>query len=348
MKGLEVDRTPWSPNLAYYWGHKDKAVQEKGQIAFLQEIGADPLLRGANKLFDVVRNNCKITETVKGSELYITYETRIGKITETNTYSTGGNTWFLTGHPVKTKDDFKILQYIYENTTFNESFDDFMEDYNKIGDDGLYLPVIGTDLKTSFQSLIEHWCGTEELTYSLCDFPEVVEECLSVMRRKAVETVEISVKSPAEGFIFWEDSSTTNISPLYFEMYTAPEINMWGKIAHENDRLLVHHACGHLKDLLPLMSKIEIDVIESISPPPTGNIELWDARKILPDNIGLIGGIEPTIFLKSTMEELEVYVKYLLDTLKDTRYVLANSDSCPPYVAAEKFRLVADIVRNYV
>ena len=84
-------------------------------------------------------------------------------------------------------------------------------------------------MKTSFQSLIEHWVGTEELVYALADYPETVEECLQVMDRKALESVEISVKSPAEAFIFWEDSSTTNISPAYFDKYTAPAIKDVGR-----------------------------------------------------------------------------------------------------------------------
>lgn len=72
--------------------------------------------------------------------------------------------------------------------------------------------MIGTQLKTSFQSLVEYWCGTENLAYALADFPEVVEECLDVMRERDRENVQIAVKSSAEGFIFWEDSSTTNQS----------------------------------------------------------------------------------------------------------------------------------------
>lgn len=83
--------------------------------------------------------------------------------------------------------------------------------------------------KTPFQDLVEHWVGTEELVYMLYDEPEKVEECLEVMREKDLETVKISVDSPAEGFIFWEDSSTTNINPAIFQKYTAPIINEWGE-----------------------------------------------------------------------------------------------------------------------
>ena len=195
---------------------------------------------------------------------------------------------------------------------------------------------------------MEHWCGTENLTYAIYDVPDTVRACLEAMREKDLETVRISANTSAEGFIFWEDSSTTNISPAMFEAYTAPAINEWGKLLHENGKLLIHHACGHLKHLIPAMCRTEIDMIESISPPPTGDLDIREATAMMPAHIGLIGGIEPTFFQNCTMDELEARVYHLLAVMKGKRFVLANSDSCPPGVAYEKFRLVSDIVRRTV
>jgi len=312
----------------------------------LEEIGADPLLRGFHQLFSVKRSKCKVIESILGKEKIIRYETPIGNLQAKYVYTPVGNTWFLMDHPVKSQEDFKILTYLNEDMILEKSFSKFCEDYNKLGERGLYLPVIGADMKSSFQSLVEHWVGTEELVYALADYPETVEDCLYAMRRNSIDSVKISVESQAEAFIFWEDSSTTNISPSYFVNYTAPEINEWGKIIHASDKYLIHHACGHLRALLDCMAKTDIDMIESISPPPTGNIELWDARKMLPEHIGLIGGIEPTVFLNSSLDELEQYVNVLLSRVKNKRYILANSDSCPPGVSLDKFKLVTSIVNK--
>ena len=73
---------------------------------------------------------------------------------------------------------------------------------------------------------------------------------------------------------------------------------------------------------------------------------MQDAAALMPDKIGLIGGIEPAFFLKCSMEELEARVRYLLEIMKGKRFVLANSDSCPPGVSYEKFLLVSDLVRR--
>jgi hypothetical protein len=43
---------------------------------------------------------------------------------------------------------------------------------------------------------------------------------------------------------------------------------------------------------------------------------------------------------------LRVYVEELLERMQPAHYVLANSDSCPPGVTVEKFRLVTQIVHE--
>lgn len=346
LRGKDTDRLPWSPFLAYYWEHLPNSERALGQIEYMKRMGADPLLRGLTQAFRVEQKNCTVSEKRSGNKIYRTFETSVGSIHTEHTYSENANSWFLTGHPVETEEDFRVLQYMTENMTVHENIREFDEQNSALGEEGLHLPVIGVHLKTSFQSLVEHWCGTENIVYALYDFPEVVKECLETMWEKDMETVKVSVKSSADGFIFWEDSSTTNISPDMFSEYTAPEINEWGRVIHESGKLLIHHACGHLKDLIPCMCRTDIDAIESMSPPPTGNIDIADAAAIMPEHIGIIGGIEPTFFRGCTVDQLCDRVTELAGAMKGRRFVLANSDSCPPDVEYEKFKIVSELVKR--
>ena len=344
IRGEPIDRTPWSPFLAYYWESMPKEIREKGQFAYMREMGADPLLRGFHSLTRPQYKNCEIREKRAGKEFYRIYHTPVGDLTEKYVYSESGDTSFLVDHPVETEEQFKVLQYMYENMEITPDMAAFEADFKQYGDDALLLPTIGVAMKTAFQSLVEHWVGTVNLVYALSDEPEVVEECLAVMQARDEETVRLSIDSQADGFIFWEDSSTTNISPAYFEAYTAPEVNQWGRMIHEAGKLLVHHACGHIRDLLPLMAKTEIDAIESISPPPTGNVTLQEADRVLPEHIALIGGLEPVRLLNGSLEDVCEDARKLLHDLSGRRYVLANSDSCPPGVEYEKFLAITGLV----
>lgn len=344
LRGEKLDRTPWSPFLAYYWEHLPQDVQKMGQFAYMKQMGADPLLRGFHHLAGYTYRNVEIEQKVAGKEQFCTYHTPVGSITERFVFSPAGETWFIADHPVKTAEDFKILQYIYENTVIAPDFERFESDMRLYGDDALLLPTIGVRSKTAFQGLVEHWVGTENLVYAIYDEPEAVEECLAVMTAKDEENVRISLNSSADGFIFWEDSSTSNISPAMFEKYTKPEIDRWGELIHAGGKLLIHHACGLIRDLLPLMAKSNIDAIESISPPPTGNITLGDAAKLLPEHIALIGGLESVRLLRGSVDDVVEDARELLRDMSGRRFILANSDSCPPGVEYEKFLAVSSLV----
>ena len=115
-------------------------------------------------------------------------------------------------------------------------------------------------------------------------------------------------------------------------------------IVHSAGKLLLHHACGHVRALLPIMAEEGVDAVESLSSPPTGNVEMWEAQAVLGPGTGIVGGIEPVHFLQLDMPALRAYVEDLLDRMSPHHYVLANSDSCPPGVTLEKFQLVTQIV----
>ncbi|MBR0465158.1 MAG: hypothetical protein IJJ23_12415 [Clostridia bacterium] len=346
IRGEPVDRVPWSPFLAYYWESLPAETRSRGQFAYMREMGVDPLLRGFHHLVKYTWNDCDIRESRKGRDLIRTYDTPVGQLTERYVYSENGDTTFLVDHPVQEAEQFKVLQYMFEHLSMEPDQAAFEADLKTCGEDALLLPTIGVAMKTAFQSLVEHWAGTVNLVYALTDEPEAVEDCLSAMWDKDEQSLRLSLDSRADGFIFWEDSSTTNISPAYFKAYTMPEVNAWGRMIHESGKLLVHHACGHLRDLIPLMATTEIDAIESISPPPTGNISLKEAASMLPQRIALIGGLEPVRLLTGTVDQVIGDAEALLRDMKGRKYVLANSDSCPPGVEYEKFLAVTELVKR--
>ena len=354
IKGEPVDRLAWSPNLAYWWQTKPE-LWEMGDFGYMKSIGSDPLWRGIGGLFNVEKKNCNYITKKDGYKTYTTIETPVGNLYQTHTYMKESDTTFLTEHPVKTKEDMKILAYIMENTVITSDFTSFEHHAKNVGDDGLVVPVMISESKSAFQFMLEVYVGTEELNYMLADYPEEVENCLEIMWGNSRKCADIAVESNAEAFIFWEDSSTLNVSPAQFKKYIVDEINYWGRKVHENGKYLIHHACGSLKGFMPIFKDMEIDMIESISPPPTGDIELWDAYDILKTSgknnppIGLIGGIEPVMLLTLSENDLLIYTQKLIANMKSAgcnRYILANSDSCPIGVDEKKFRLISELVKN--
>lgn len=361
LQGREVDRAPWCPFLAYWWEHQSKSLQQAGQAAFMKTIGADALLRGfstpfvASNIYGIdkgygftneIAGDCRIDIRDARSGRNVVFTTPYGKMSMESKYSSGGDTLFLTEHPVKTEDDYKKLSCLVENMVLRPDYEAVSAAVTDLGEDGVYSCLISPFYKSPFQALVENFVGTEELIYHLADFPETVEETLAVMSEKADQAVAIALASPAEAFISWEDSSTTNISPDMYRRYIAPCMEKWSAMARQAGKLFIHHACGHIRDLLAIMVEAKPAAIESVSPPPTGNISMRQAKVLCADKTTLIGGIEPVHFLTLSDCDFDNYLLELLAVCGKERYILANSDSCPPGVKLERFFRVTEIVNS--
>lgn len=207
LRGQEVDRVPWSPLLAYWWDSQPQQVQARGEFQFLVDLGADPLLRGSTTAFvcsDLRGANeypermhlpipgCGIRRQTRGDEERVTYETPVGDLTMLSRYTPAGNTRFVVEHPVKAREDYKILAYLVERMIIRPDYEPLQRLSADMGEGGLLVPLISPFLKTPFQALVEHYVGTVQLVYHLADHPEEVEALLEIMSGRALEAVKIS------------------------------------------------------------------------------------------------------------------------------------------------------------
>lgn len=166
------------------------------------------------------------------------------------------------------------------------------------------------------------------------------------MVEKDLEAVRMAAQSDYEYFISFEDSSTQNYSPSQYEQYISSEIRQWCAILAEHGKKYVQHACGHVKALVKPMLEDGVCAVESISPPPTGNISIAEVRGIVGDRMGIIGGIEPTELLNLDIDALSSYVEKVIAEGRGGPFVLANSDSCPPRVTIEKFQRIVEVAKT--
>ena len=128
--------------------------------------------------------------------------------------------------------------------------------------------------------------------------------------------------------------------------FISSEIGEWNQQLKSAGKFYVQHACGHTEALIEKMVEDGVFAIESLSPPPTGNLTIKNARAKVGKKLGIIGGIEPTEFLNRDGDSLARYTESVIEDAQGGPFLLANSDSCPPGVTVDKFKLVADIARN--
>jgi hypothetical protein len=346
IEGQPTDYLPFSPFLAYVWEHFPQKIQAMGQLAFHHLVGADPLWRGAPCPVRAALPESVETQTkISGDQTVTRVFTPVGRLELVYRRSETGNTNFLVEHPLKTQSDFKVQMWLEEHTRLEFDASPVAAHLAGEGREGLSLGMLLPRGKSAFQQLVEHLVGTEELVYALADFPETVTELWEIMVARNLEAVRLAAPAAYDYFITWEDSSTQNYSPAQYDQFIGREIGQWCALLAGSGKKYIQHACGHVGALVARMQAHGVFAIESISPPPTGNIQISAARKLI-GKMGIIGGIEPTQFLNLTEAELERYVETVIEAARGGPFVLANSDSCPPGVTLEKFKQVAQIARR--
>jgi hypothetical protein len=348
INGRPVDHLPFSPFLAYIWESLPPSIQDKGQLAFNLEVGADPLWRGAP---------CPVKANVPGMEMRVIegdhrivteFETPAGTLREEAVRSDRGNTNFLVGHPLKCAEDYKVALWIEEHTQFEVDLAPVQAHLAGDGRVGLSLGMLLPRGKSAFQTLVEHHVGTEELVYALADMPDTVESLWRAMVENDLRAARMAADTGVyDYFITWEDSGTQNYSPWQYDRYIGAEIGQWCGILAANGQRYIQHACGNVRDLVARMKATGVFAVESISPPPTGNVTIAAARQKVGSDFGIIGGIEPTDFLNLSLADLEPYVERVIEAGRGGPFILANSDSCPPGVTVEKFKLVSQIAKRH-
>jgi len=348
LNGEPVDYLPFSPFLAYVWESFPQAIQDEGALAFHHRIGATPLWRGAPCPVRAIPPEMETRTRTDGPRTLTELITPVGTLRQVHLNSAVGNTHFLVEHPLKIEADFKTQLWIEEHTRFEVDLAPVHAHFAGDGREGLSIGMMIPRSKSAYQALVEHYVGTEELVYAQADFPATVDALWRAMVANDHRAAQLAAETSVyDYFLTWEDSGTQNYSPKLYQHYIASEIAQWCDMLKANGMRYIQHACGHLKRLLAPMQASGVFAVESLSPPPTGDIALRDARAQVGDDFGIIGGIEPTLFLNLSLAELGPYVEQVIADGRGGPFILANSDSCPPGVTVEKFKLVAGIARQH-
>jgi uroporphyrinogen-III decarboxylase len=96
-------------------------------------------------------------------------------------------------------------------------------------------------------------------------------------------------------------------------------------------------------------NEMGIDLFETLSPPPVGNVpDLSKARDILDDNMCTRGNIGLDLMLNGTVEEVEKATVEVLEATKGTKHMVAASDYLFYDIPLENARAIVDTVNNYI
>ena len=313
--------------LHQYWGC-DMRVFIPGYINIAN--------RNASK--EIINNNDELTEI---------YKTQYGEMKKVSKFDRASQSWHPVVMPINNLEDIKMMTAFYNDivvTLDNDALEDAKSFVKTIGQTPLTIEGIGT---SPLMHYIEWLAGIENGHYFLYDYPDAVEELFAAMHGVQKARTEIAaMKSPADLLHLTENTSTTLISVAQYEMYCFRHVNDYTDIIKNAGGKVELHMCGHLKQLLPMLSKLRADVFEAFTSPPLGDTTLLDGRIACPDTC-LLGGTDATLWMKSAGAIIE-QIEHDLDELPHHRGIaLSPAGIMTPLCVPETIKAVCEWIKSY-
>lgn len=181
--------------------------------------------------------------------------------------------------------------------------------------------------------------GFENLLMDVVQAPDFVEEAMDKLMNLYLAFVEYTADLPIDGILFgddWGHQQGIIIGPKRWRKFLKPR---WAKIyeaVHARGKIVLHHSCGSVADIMPDIIEIGMDVLESVQPEAAG-MNPYELKKKWGDKITFWGclGSQSTIPF-GTPKEIHSEVRRLRAEMgHNGGYILAPAKPLQPGTPTE-------------
>jgi len=229
-------------------------------------------------------------------------------------------------HFVKTREDWRAVNYLFqaqlEQTAPNYELFRMIEE--GLDENGITYGVVE---KTPFSRA---WVELATVDRALIDFqeqPDEILEYVDIQTRLHRRIAEIMAASPVK-IVNIVDHITDFIAPRYFNGYCLPIYEIYADALRGTDKILACHMDGRLGHLKEEIAASPLDMIESFTVPPIGDIPLGEAREKWPGRIFFVN-CPPHLNRAAPDEIRKGYEDLLADWNSRHGLVIENSEDIP-------------------
>ena len=186
---------------------------------------------------------------------------------------------------IKTPADYRIMRRALEGTRYSATLEPFRRAEQEIGDRGITVGQLGwTPIRrTPLLQVQIDFAGPERLAMDLADEVPELMELLELMTELTLAKLREAAKSPARYIKLWENLAVEMIGLRQYQQRLVPLYRQILEILENTDKRLLVHYDGRLRTIADEIAALDIDGIDSFTPPPDGDMSVAEARACWPD-----------------------------------------------------------------
>jgi len=290
-----------------------------------------------------------VEQKVCGDYMVRTYTTPVGSVSEkirVNLPSEAGerSSQWKVEYMVKSEEDYRVVEYILENTRFDENFRDAARIDRELGGDGVTYTGVGY---TPLMRLIIGYLGFRKFSVEIVRNPGRIERMLELIDEKVTEACRIAARSPVKIVLLGDNIDEGLIGRRLFEKYCVPYYQKYSEILRSHGKIVGSHMDGRLKGLVDLIIESGLDFIDGFTPPPGGNLPVSEARKKWRGRVAMWINVPEAIFYKPP-QLIEEYIAGLIkEAYPGDGMVFGITETVPPDRRELGYRAVLNAIKKY-
>ncbi len=237
------------------------------------------------------------------------WRTPVGEISQI--WESGWRTKYL----IETQDDYRVMSYIVKHTSLEPCYAEYKERIKVLQP---WEVATSYASRTPMQLILVDYVGLENFGRHLYDFPDEMRELYDALLTLFARRIDLVAGSPCRYVAIMENFSAETMGPKRFAEFHVPVYRKYFPVLRQAGKIVGTHFDGKLAVCREMIASAPIDVIESLTPPPEGDMTLAECRAAWPDKIFWVNLNVSAYGLPA--EELKAYVrKTVCDAAPDSR-----------------------------
>ena len=289
LEGGIPNRTPY---LVYDW-NMERAITAEDVAARM----ADDRWKKLLDMGLLIRHHCSPVKAIEHGVGFSSEEGAGGSVVETRETPVGSIRRVVVGHRcveewVKEPDDYKVQQWIVENTELVADPEAVAQAEEVVGGHGIVV-LSGHDMwahRTPLMKLNIDYLGTQQFCLDLAlEVPELAD-LLAAQEKLFLAEQELIANAPGRYVVWYENLSVDMIGPQRYADLMMPVYEKATAILEAGNKRVMAHYDGSTKMIAGHVSNAPFHMIDSLSEPPEGD-QMYDAcRAAWPDKV-LLGNL---------------------------------------------------------
>lgn len=245
-----------------------------------------------------------VEEKKDGKDIYTIHrkETPVGTIQQA--YKNGWHTEYW----IKKPGDYKVMQWIVENTEIIPCYENYDKAKELAGDYGVIILTEDPIIRTPAMRINIDWAGTETFCIDIAmEVPELFD-LYKATGNLFKEGCKMVAAGPGKYVKWFENLTISMLGPERYRELLVPVYNECVPILEAGGKRVMVHYDGALRIIKEDISAAPFHMIESLTEPAEGDMTYDECRTVWPDkvfwaNINLENYYKPLEELKQVVKE---------------------------------------------